>query len=264
MNVDIFKSNFQIELPIAVNGVFWNGRPDEFSNISGSLDYSQEFGLTPYAKKGVYGYYNGQPRGHNGHDFAGALGTPLVAPCRCWCSFVGWDPDGYGNYCFIETETKTVNGDNIKMEFVLAHMKEKPTAVANKWYNEGQQLGLMGSTGMSTGPHTHFGGRPLVVKNGKTEWAVDDQAARGYVDLTDFFITKPIYNKQILINQRMELIKKEGDNNIYAIDPKGRACLILNWTTYQLGLASGMWEDEHKMVKQLPELGPVIILSPNN
>ena len=82
---------------------------------------------------------------------------------------------------------------------------------------------------MSTGPHTHFGGRPLIVKpDGSTNWLVNDLAARGYIDLTDFFITKPIYNKQQLINERMKLIKKKGSADVYMIDPFGRACLLIN------------------------------------
>lgn len=273
MQLSYFKDLFPIQIPISKNGKIWNGRPDEFSNLPGSgLDYSQYFGLTPYAKTGIYGYYNGKPRPHNGHDFAGAELTSLVAPCRCWASFVaydktnpkGADPSGYGNYIFVETETKTVNGEKIKMEYVLAHCV-KITADANRWYEQGDILAFMGSTGMSTGPHTHFAGRPLIVKSdGSIEWAVKDEATRGYVDLTDFFITKPIYDKQELLKQVMKLIKKEGDSNIYAIDPKGRACLVLNWDTYQKGLESELWEDSHDKVKQLPELGPIIVLTPNN
>lgn len=272
MDIATFKNLFPIKLPIAKNGVFWNGRPDEFNNIGNGLDYSQEFGMTPYAKTGIYGQYNGEPRPHNGHDFAGARLTHLVAPCRVWCSFVaddqnnpkGADAAGYGNYCFVETETIMLNGVGHKMEFVLGH-QESVSAQRGKWYDAGQLLGYMGSTGMSSGSHVHFGGRPLITgSDGAYKWASDDQAARGYVDLTDFFITKPIYNKQLLLNERMKLIKKKGASDIYAVDPMGKANLILNWATYQAGLTMGIWEDKTEEVNELPELGQIIILTPNN
>jgi murein DD-endopeptidase MepM/ murein hydrolase activator NlpD len=263
MHLDFYKNNFPIHIPVASNNVLWNGRPDEFSNLTGRMAYSQEFGMTVYAKTGVYGQLNGQLRPHNGHDFAGPSGTPLVAPCRCWCSYTGFDKTGYGNFVFVETETVKLNGESIKIEFVLAHM-EKIEAKYGKWYNPGEILGYMGSTGMSTGSHVHFGGRPLILKNNQWVWAVDDQPARGYIDLTDFFITKPIYNKQILLNERMKLIKKKGESNVYAISPKGKACLLINWLTFQRGLEQGMWTDQIEEVNVLPELGDIIVLTPDN
>lgn len=241
MDLSYFKDFVKIELPIADNGKFWNGKPDEFSNIPGGLDYSQQFGLTPYAKKGVYGYYDGQPRPHNGHDFAGSDGLQLVASVndKIFVTFVaddqtkekGADPDGYGNYLFFETETKMINGDTIKMEFVIAHCK-KVLAQPMKWYKKGDVLALMDNTGMSSGPHTHFAGRPLARNSdGSWRWAFNDQATRGYVDLTDFFITKPVYDKQVLINQD-SIIKKFMATNEKKIiiegEGSGRKAIIIN------------------------------------
>lgn len=264
MDVNYFKDWISLALPIAKNGVIWNGRPDEFSNINSGLDYSQEFGLTPYAKTLVYGTLDGKPRVHNGHDFAGSGDLDLVMPLeKGWITHVGWDEKGYGNYVFFESETNIINGDTIKMEFVLAH-GSKITATPQKWYKRGESLGKMGSTGMSTGQHTHFGGRPLVIKNNVASWACGDANSRGYVDLTDFFITKPIYNKQFLINQRMDLIKKKGENDIYAIDPKGKANLVANWDTYKKGLDMGIWTEPVKVVDVLPEKDGVIIIINNN
>jgi murein DD-endopeptidase MepM/ murein hydrolase activator NlpD len=180
-----------------------------------------------------------------------------------WITYVGYEAGGYGNFLFFETETKTINGDTIKMEFVLAHAT-KIIATANKWYKRGDVLAKMGSTGMSTGPHTHFGGRPLLIKNGVASWACGDANSRGYVDLTDFFITKPIYNKQLLINQRMKLIKKKGEKDVYALDPKGKACLLINFDTYRAGLDMGIWTSDIQEVTQLPEMGQIIILTNNN
>jgi murein DD-endopeptidase MepM/ murein hydrolase activator NlpD len=200
---DIYKL-FPIHLPIALKGVFWNGNPDEFSNIGFNLNYSQKYGMTFYAKTGVYGFYNGVERPHNGHDFAGADKSPLVLPCRAWVSSAYLDASGYGNCCFFESETIGRNGDTVKMEYVLAHMKELPEIKVGHWYEAGTPVGLMGSTGMSTGTHTHFAGRPWIRKtDGSWEYLFKYEftmSARGYIDLEPCMIEKPIFDKQVLIN----------------------------------------------------------------
>lgn len=263
MQIKFFTDEFALKIPVAMDGVFWNGRPDEFSNLKRSLDFSQQFGLTPFAKTGVYGYWNGKPRVHNGIDLAGAVGTPIVAPCRCWCSYAGYDKGGYGNFVFMETETVQVNGDRIKLEMVLAHFS-KTEAKYGRWYKEGEVLGLMGSTGFSTGPHLHFGVRPLMASGSNFIRAVDDENARGYVDPTLFMSAPPFFDKQILLNEQMKLIKKKGDINVYAISPKGKACLIQNWFTFQRGLEQGFWTEQIEEVNTLPELGAIIVLTPDN
>jgi len=225
MDIERLSKLFPIELPIAKAGVFWNGEPDEFSNI-GILDYSQKFGLTPYARTGVYGYdKNGNPRIHNGHDFSGKGYVELVFPCAAWVTWTGYGPNGYGKYIFFETETKTINGETVKMQFVLAHAK-KIIAKRYKWYGAGDIAGIMGSTGMSSGQHTHFGGRPLIrQKNGSFKWLFPRH--RGYIDLTDFFITKPIYNKQILIDKQ-KFMKKYEKKIIIEGEGHGRKGIIIN------------------------------------
>jgi hypothetical protein len=195
------EDHFKIHLPIAKDGVFWNGKPDEFSNIYHNLNYSQEFGMTPYAKTGVYGVLDGKKRPHNGHDFASNDIIDLVLMCHLWISYVGFDVNGYGNCCFMETETVVENGDTVKMEFVLAHMKQLPAIEPYRWYDEGTKIGQMGNTGMSSGQHTHIGGRPWLQTKDGWEYLFKDDGARGYINLTEFFIEKPIYNKQDLINQ---------------------------------------------------------------
>ena len=222
--------HFKIHLPIALDGVFWNGKPDEFSNIYHNLNYSQKFGMTPYAQTGVYGLYNGITRPHNGHDFASNDIITLVTPCKVWVSYVGFDASGYGNCCFMETETITENGDTVKMEFVVAHMKALPTIEPYKWHEAGTIIGIMGNTGMSSGQHTHFAGRPWIKVNGNWEYLFKDDfhmAARGYIDLTDNLIEKPIYNKQILINLEKFMAKNEKKIIIEGEAP-GRKGIIIN------------------------------------
>lgn len=225
---------FPIELPLSKDGVFWNGKPDEFSNIGFNPSYSQKFGMTQYAlNTGVYGKYNGINRGHNGHDFSGADRTPLVLPCRAWVSFIGWDEKGYGNYCFFETETKTINGESVKMEYVLAHMVERPIISLNKWHEAGTVVGYMGNTGMSSGTHTHFAGRPLIRKtDGSWNKMFDDQY-RGYIDLEQCFIKKPIYNKQLIINAN-NMLEKYEKKLIIEGDGAGRKFVVVGGKLRQI------------------------------
>lgn len=226
MTKDDLPKLFPIHVPIR-DGAWWNGKPDEFSNIGHSLNYSQKFGLTPYAKTGVYGYLDGKPRPHSGLDFAGFAGTPIVTPRRVYITYVGFD-SGYGNCCFMETETITQNGDTVKIEYVLGHMKDLPGIKPFKWYEAGTLIGLMGSTGMSSGPHTHFGGRPWIrMKDGNFEYLVKDEAARGYIDLEPAIIEELIYDKQILINQAKFMALNEKKIIIEGEAP-GRKGVIIN------------------------------------
>lgn len=60
---------------------------------------------------------------------------------------------GYGNYVVIEHTT----ADNMTFYTLYAHMKEGSIMVAEGTKVKiGQVLGIMGSTGKSTGPHLHF------------------------------------------------------------------------------------------------------------
>jgi len=188
---------FPIKLPIELAGDWWNGKPDEYSNLPLRLNYTQKFGITPYSKTGVYGSL----KGHNGHDIAGNEVSPLVFPCKAWVSHVGWDERGYGHFIFFETEAITRNGETVKMEYVIAHMRAKPIAKPCKWYSEGDYIGEMGTTGMSTGVHTHFGGRPLIRQSdGSWKRLFGYNGYLGYIDLEPMMTVKPVYNKQDLIN----------------------------------------------------------------
>jgi hypothetical protein len=67
---------------------------------------------------------------------------------------------------------------------------------------------------MSSGYHTHFGVRPLVrKKDGSWEYLFynteTEKASRGYIDPYPMLETKPIYDKQLLINAKNMLDKNE-------------------------------------------------------
>ncbi|HET7657907.1 MAG TPA: peptidoglycan DD-metalloendopeptidase family protein [Bacillales bacterium] len=83
---------------------------------------------------------------HKGIDIAAPMGTPVVA-AKSGVVKRSYHSSSYGNVVFILHS----NGD----ETVYAHLKER---LVNKGdvVKQGQEIGEVGSTGDSTGPHLHF------------------------------------------------------------------------------------------------------------
>lgn len=83
---------------------------------------------------------------HSGQDFGAAMGTPVAAVAD-GTAITRWDPDGYGSYIIVSHS----NG----MTSLYAHLSL--TRVGKRQsVQKGQIIGLVGSTGLSTGPHLHF------------------------------------------------------------------------------------------------------------
>lgn len=83
---------------------------------------------------------------HRGLDIANKYGTPIRAADAGEVIFSGWW-DGYGKAIVIDhgRQTTTVYGH-------MSRIYKKVGAIVAK----GQTIGLVGSTGYSTGPHLHF------------------------------------------------------------------------------------------------------------
>lgn len=90
---------------------------------------------------------------HTGTDMACPTGTPIVASMSGKISTTGINRV-YGNYVIID------HGNGYQT--LYAHMS-KILATKGQWVSQGTRIGLVGSTGYSTGPHLHF----TVYKNGK-------------------------------------------------------------------------------------------------
>lgn len=84
---------------------------------------------------------------HTGVDIAYRVGVPIVAAADGKVVEKGYEPLGYGNYIVIRHRygffTKYAH-----LEQVYVHEGDE--------VKQGQVIGLMGSTGLSTGPHLHF------------------------------------------------------------------------------------------------------------
>lgn len=87
-------------------------------------------------------------RAHGGHDLAKGQGTPIQAAAAGKVVEVKSDPDGYGNYITID------HGDGRFTRY--AHMVEKSPLTKGQTVSAGDDIGKVGSTGNSTGPHLHF------------------------------------------------------------------------------------------------------------
>jgi murein DD-endopeptidase MepM/ murein hydrolase activator NlpD len=84
---------------------------------------------------------------HSGVDFAVPRGTPIKASASGVVIFAGWNSGGYGNLVVVQHKGGYTTW--------YAHMSKVTTRVDAE-VKVGEQLGLVGSTGNSTGPHLHF------------------------------------------------------------------------------------------------------------
>jgi len=97
----------------------------------------------------------GRPGWHAGVDFAGEEGSSVVAVAGGVVTYAG-TRSGYGELVEIN------HGDGYVTRY--GHHKKVLVKVGDV-VKKGEQIGQMGSTGRSTGPHVHF----EVLKDGRTE-----------------------------------------------------------------------------------------------
>lgn len=108
--------------------------------------------------------------GHNGIDYGLPTNTPLVAAVSGKV-FRGFEANGYGNYIFITGEG---------YETAYGHLNRIDVAMGIT-VSAGQQIGLSGNTGFSSGPHLHYGVRPIAYNR--------NNGFGGYVDPQPLFGT---------------------------------------------------------------------------
>lgn len=121
---------------------FWNGaflRPNE-----GEI-------TTVY---GVQRYYNGEfakDYYHRGVDYAGGVGSAVVAPAAGRVALIGREADGFqlhGNTIGVD------HGQGVASIFI--HLSQIDVKEGD-FVQPGQRIGGVGSTGAATGPHLHWG-----------------------------------------------------------------------------------------------------------
>ena len=90
----------------------------------------------------------GYVRPHNGVDLAANMGTPVYATRSGTVTVADYEWDGAGNYVFIN------HGDGFSS--VYMHMDYYIVSVG-EYVSAGEVIGYVGTTGLSEGPHLHFG-----------------------------------------------------------------------------------------------------------
>ncbi len=93
----------------------------------------------------------GDRRFHSGTDLGAAMGTPVLAAYPGKVEIADW-VGGYGN-------TVILNHNNAQ-QTLYGHMSQI-LVQPGQWVQQGTVIGLVGSTGNSTGPHLHFEIRQL-------------------------------------------------------------------------------------------------------
>ncbi len=110
----------------------------------GKSTLSQGFGPSSLWFEPSFGNYRNF---HKGIDLSGAYGTPVLASTGGTVAAAGFNLGGYG----FRVEVL----DPLGRRELYAHM-ERVSVARGDTVNSGDVLGLMGSTGLSTGPHVHF------------------------------------------------------------------------------------------------------------
>lgn len=90
----------------------------------------------------------GYVRPHNGIDLAAPTGTPVYATRSGTVTKVAYQADGAGNYVSIN------HGDGYSS--IYMHL-QRYIVSGGQYVQAGQLIGYVGSTGLSEGPHLHFG-----------------------------------------------------------------------------------------------------------
>lgn len=140
---------------------------------------------------------NIQPNGHTGMDFAVAVGTPVKAAGAGTVVYADWATKLSASnpwwiapaYAGIVVVIDHGNG----LLTLYAHLSSTPLNIGNR-VAQGQQIGLSGNTGLSTGPHLHFEvlGWPLAPYNG----------FYGRLDPTKYVVAAPVAPAPLKANQR--------------------------------------------------------------
>ncbi len=113
-----------------------------YDGVMGTLTF-----IWPTTERYLSGYDYSPETNHYGIDIAGNLGNPIYAADHGVVVYAGWNDYGYGEMIVID------HGSG--WQTLYAHLSQVNVICGQEVY-QGDIIGLMGSTGKSTGPHLHF------------------------------------------------------------------------------------------------------------
>ena len=131
-------------------------------------DFSSNFGNRTHP-------ITGQIHNHNGVDIPVPVGTPVLSAKSGTVYRVGWENEqdhnqGYGQRIIVQNDDGSFS--------YYAHLSETSVSEGAR-INSGENIGLSGDTGASTGPHLHYG------ENLDGEW-VDPTASLNEAETISF------------------------------------------------------------------------------
>ncbi len=109
--------------------------------------YGTDTFIWPSATNYISGYRYQPEINHFGIDIGGSIGVGIYASDNGVIVYAGWNNNGYGNLVVID------HGNGWQTYY--AHLDTVQVECGQSVY-QGDQIGLMGSTGNSSGPHLHF------------------------------------------------------------------------------------------------------------
>jgi murein DD-endopeptidase MepM/ murein hydrolase activator NlpD len=96
----------------------------------------------------------GTERAHLATDYGAPSGSPVVAVANGTITFAGWD-SGYGNLVRVKHASGLTSG--------YAHLSRIAAGIrVGRAVKQSELIGLVGQTGLATGPHLHF----MMTRNG--------------------------------------------------------------------------------------------------
>lgn len=113
-----------------------------YDGVTGSLTF-----IWPTSERYLSGFDYTPETNHFGIDIAGRTGNLILAADHGVVVYAGWNDYGYGEMVVID------HGSG--WQTLYAHLSQVNVFCGQEIY-QGETIGLMGSTGKSSGPHLHF------------------------------------------------------------------------------------------------------------
>jgi Peptidase family M23 len=196
-------------------------------NLIFSMGYqvTQNFGENPqiYSKLGMIA--------HNGIDLIpadGSFGAAIYCPVKGTVIKKSYDPNGYGNFIMVWCKE-----ENIALRF--CHFAQPSGFNVGDTVEANEDVGIMGSTGFSTGEHLHFEVIPVDGNGSKAEpnngyyGAVDPQP---YLDKWQQQLDKynaPVAESKPVAEEPKKLTAKEGFDYILKYYPEFKSDVDNGW-----------------------------------
>jgi murein DD-endopeptidase MepM/ murein hydrolase activator NlpD len=130
----LFQTWLNADRPTREDVAIPSGRPVDGANLTSGFGVRSD----PFRARAAM---------HPGIDLAGPLGTPVYATADGVVDRSEWNDGGYGNLIEID------HGQGIQTRY--GHLSQR-IALAGQAVHRGDLIGLMGSTGRSTGSHLHY------------------------------------------------------------------------------------------------------------